>query len=442
MDRVSSRRSGENPVGTAAAMCYGSAFRRVVSGVTLILWLLILSGCEHYFLSRMNSPLDEHSSHFAGYDTVASPGELRAYESLDTTWIVLTASRVLEAEEYRLQISPGPDFGSVLVDEGSHRTNLMQVAERLSAGGAYWRARARQAGDWGDWSAPARLEVLDPFRGNTPSGDATVETNTPTLTWHPIPRASRYEVQLAPEGSDLATATVHTVTVPRYVVAEYQPKGSYRWRVGAIDGDGARTAWSASARFTITVADTTPPGEVTSLATTAGDEEITLNWNDPDDADLAAIRLSWSPENGKAQPLTVAPGEETAIITTLDNRTTYTFTAVATDTAGNLSAPTSIIASPGVHAVVIVDGTLGDTPFSVSVSTAGSTATAEIDHGVGQFTFAWYVDGDLVDLEIEGAGTVELDLAGRDIGRYNVSIVVSDGIYLALASTVVTVAGE
>jgi hypothetical protein len=247
---------------------------------------------------------------------------------------------------------------------------------------------------------------------------------------------------VVPEGSDLATATVHTVTVPRHVVAEYQPKGSYRWRVGAIDGDGARTAWSAPAGFTITVADTTPPGEVTSLAATAGDEEITLNWNDPGDADLAAIRLSWSPENGEAQPLPVAPGVERAIITTLDNQTTYTFIAVATDTAGNLSAPTSIIASPGVRAVVIVDGTLGDTPFSVSVRTAGSTATAEIDDGVGQFTFAWYVDGDLVDLENEGAGTVELNLAGRDIGRYNVSIIVSDGTYLASASTVVTVAGK
>jgi hypothetical protein len=63
----------------------------------------------------------------------------------------------------------------------------------------------------------------------------------------------------------------------------------------------------------------------------------------------------------------------------------------------------------------------------VTVFTTGLTASADVKGGTRPFTFSWYVDGILVVSEIEGAGTTALNLNGREAGRYNVSVIVSDG---------------
>jgi hypothetical protein len=102
-------------------------------------------------------------------------------------------------------------------------------------------------------------------------------------------------------------------------VVASQPPASYRWRVRAINDDGARTAWSTPASFSIVVGDNTPPGAVTGFGPAPGDGKINLVWNDPGDDDLAGIRLSWTPGNGRGQPRTIAPGVETATISDLNN---------------------------------------------------------------------------------------------------------------------------
>jgi hypothetical protein len=135
-------------------------FRITLPAVAPVLGVLILlmGGCEGFFLSRMKSSLDEESDSYPGYDTVATTDELRVFESLETTWIVLTASRVLDAREYQLQISPAPDFATVVVDEGSFRSNLMEVSGDLTAGSYHWRARARQTEEWGRMERRRRRE--------------------------------------------------------------------------------------------------------------------------------------------------------------------------------------------------------------------------------------------------------------------------------------------
>jgi hypothetical protein len=361
-------------------------FRIALPAVALALaaLALLLGGCEGVFLSRMNRALDEQSDSYPGYDTVATVEELRVFQSLESTWIVLTASRVLDAREYQLQISPAADFSTVLVDEGSFRDNLMQVSGGLTAGSYHWRARARQTEEWGGWSAGAALTVRDPFSGLSPAGDAVVASNTPTLSWQAIPGAGRYAVQLASADSELAVAEVHGVTEARYVVDTPQPVGSYQWRVAAIDGGGARTAWSAAAEFSIQTGDTTAPGAVGNLSAVGNAGSIGLTWDDPPDADLARIRLTWSPADGSAQPLVVAGGTETATIDGLTAGTSYTVSVVAEDASGNAASAVSASATP-------IDG---EAPGEV----ASLAHTAEN----GQITLTWQdpADADLAAVRL------------------------------------------
>jgi hypothetical protein len=62
-------------------------FRITLSAVASALGVLILllGGCDNFFVSRMESSLDEESDSYPGYDTVATTDELRVFESLETT---------------------------------------------------------------------------------------------------------------------------------------------------------------------------------------------------------------------------------------------------------------------------------------------------------------------------------------------------------------------
>ncbi|MFO8063030.1 MAG: hypothetical protein R6V29_00170 [Spirochaetia bacterium] len=68
-----------------------------------------------------------------------------------------------------------------------------------------------------------------------------------------------------------------------------------------------------------TPADTTPPGEVSSLTATAGDAAVELSWSDPPDSDLDHIEITWSPQHGEGQPKTVVAGAQETDITGLTN---------------------------------------------------------------------------------------------------------------------------
>jgi hypothetical protein len=79
--------------------------------------------------------------------------------------------------------------------------------------------------------------------------------------------------------------------------------------------------------------DTTAPADVTGLTGTAGNGQVTLNWTNLRDKDMASIKISWTPGNGTAS---VTSGT-TYTATNLTNGTAYTFTLKAVDTAENES---------------------------------------------------------------------------------------------------------
>ena len=94
--------------------------------------------------------------------------------------------------------------------------------------------------------------------------------------------------------------------------------------------------------------DTTPPGEVSDLDAVAGENEVSLSWNEPGDGDFAEARISWTPTDGEAQPVTVSAGTPSYKVTGLLNATIYTFTVVTVDDAGNVSAGVEIDEQPDI----------------------------------------------------------------------------------------------
>ena len=89
--------------------------------------------------------------------------------------------------------------------------------------------------------------------------------------------------------------------------------------------------------------DTTPPGDVSNLSAVAGDEQVTLTWTDPGDADLKSIEIQ---RTGSAARVVVAADTQTAVVTGLANGTAYTFTVKAVDTSWNVSAGKDIARTP------------------------------------------------------------------------------------------------
>jgi hypothetical protein len=86
-----------------------------------------------------------------------------------------------------------------------------------------------------------------------------------------------------------------------------------------------------------------PPADVSNLDAVAGNTEIVLTWNDPGDADLNDILVTWEPGSGSQS---VATGVETYTIGSLTNGTTYTVTVYARDSVPNASDGVSVVKMP------------------------------------------------------------------------------------------------
>lgn len=87
--------------------------------------------------------------------------------------------------------------------------------------------------------------------------------------------------------------------------------------------------------------DTTPPAEVSNLAASAGDGQVTLSWINPTDVDFVSTTITASPGT-----YTTTLTGNSKIISGLTNGTTYTFILKTQDESGNVSTGTIITATP------------------------------------------------------------------------------------------------
>lgn len=87
--------------------------------------------------------------------------------------------------------------------------------------------------------------------------------------------------------------------------------------------------------------DARPPSEISGLKVVEENEKVILSWNDPPNFDFYRVQIIWSDKI-----LEVEKDVETAEITDLKNGETYTIVVKTMDFNNNLSAGTSVQATP------------------------------------------------------------------------------------------------
>ena len=119
----------------------------------------------------------------------------------------------------------------------------------------HWRVRGvDEAEQPGTWSDVASFSVSwGEMSGLSPASGETVDTTRPTFSWNAVAGADHYELQLAPDGSDIDAGTTQecinlSACQPATALSNYT---TYQWRVRAVDAGGAATAWSSVYSITV-----------------------------------------------------------------------------------------------------------------------------------------------------------------------------------------------
>lgn len=89
--------------------------------------------------------------------------------------------------------------------------------------------------------------------------------------------------------------------------------------------------------------DKTAPADVTNFTATAGDGEVVLTWDEPEDSDVSEYSLTYTPSGAI---VTLEASETTYTVTDLSNGVEYTFTIKTRDANDNLSDGVSLVAVP------------------------------------------------------------------------------------------------
>ncbi|WP_435654275.1 hypothetical protein [Cellulophaga baltica] len=117
----------------------------------------------------------------------------------------------------------------------------------------------------------------------------------------------------------------------------------------------------------------TPPGAVVNLEGIAQNEAVWLQWTNPTDTDLDKITISY---NGVSTD--IAKTAEAFKVEALTNKEEYTFEITVTDLAGNVSASTSVSATPDKY-VALYDGIDVESGFYSKTESNGIIFDTTID---------------------------------------------------------------
>ncbi|WFE60750.1 glycoside hydrolase family 9 protein [Micromonospora sp. WMMD712] len=227
---------------------------------------------------------------------------------------------------------------------------------------------------WGEEPGPATPDTAAPSVPGTPVASAVTSSGL-TLTWAASTDTggsglAGYEVTRTSAGADpVVTASTGTTLA----VTGLAPERTYQFTVRALDGAGNRSA--ASAALTVTTPagpapDTTPPtAPGTPTASAVGATGLSLTWGPATDA---VGVVSYRVYRG-GNVLVGSTAGTTLAVTGLTASTTYTFTVVAVDAAGNVSP-----ASPGVTVTTTAPPAGGGCAVTWTANTWDTGFTANI----------------------------------------------------------------
>lgn len=263
----------------------------------------------------------------------------------------------------------------------------------------------------------------DTTRPATPIGLTAARTESGALlTWVPNtePDLSLYRLTRAttPAGPFTWVARLDRGATSYLDTAAAAGTGYY-YRLVAVDLSGNA---SAPATATLVAPDLTPPAPVSSLTATGTVADVTLDWADSTEADLAGYRVyradaSDGPFSPIGDGLVTASGYQD---TTALPRTPYWYRVTAVDLAGNESEPVTVEGTrlvgydpiPGADLTVAPDGS-GDM-LTIAEALAAATGTEPFVIGIRPGTYPESFTITRPNLTLLGAGAAPGDVVITD----------------------------
>lgn len=199
---------------------------------------------------------------------------------------------VVGATDYQFQVDDDVDFGTPIADLGfTPPTHSVSVTLSNSCLPNYWRVRAKNSCNWGEWSAVRTVTVCSSPSGPTlatPADDATDIEQPVVLNWNDVSGISYYQVQVDTSSGFAHPVIDHNRTISIDSVAQLTGSTEYFWRVRAASGCATST-WSSTFSFTTAVCDVpAAPTLLTPANADSGETQpVTLDWSD------AATALSY-----------------------------------------------------------------------------------------------------------------------------------------------------
>ncbi len=180
-----------------------------------------------------------------------------------------------------------------------------------------------------------------------------------------------------------------------YTVTGLSNNTTYTFTVKSVDQEGKRSS-GCMVNATPTVPDHNAPGEVKNFMSVVGDGNITLRWDNPDDADLAKVIIYIN----NVSSIEIQKDKATHTLKNLNNWIEYCITLKTVDYSGNISAGTALKAMPSNDPGMIdndnplivnnADGTYaftGESNFQNMLRLLPPSFQAKLDA-------AWYIPGD------------------------------------------------
>jgi VCBS repeat-containing protein len=198
------------------------------------------------------------------------------------------------------------------------------------------------------WSSASQSEEIvpqsqlyEPVGDTTPPADPTGLSATPgdgqvSLDWadNSEPDLSGYRVYRSTT-SGSGYSQIASPGSSAYTDSGVTNGTTYYYVVTAVDTASNESGYSNEASATPT--DSTPPAAPSGLSATAGDGQVSLDWNDNSEPDLANYRVYRSTTSGSGYSQIASPGSSAYTDSGVTNGTTYYYVVTALDTASNES---------------------------------------------------------------------------------------------------------
>jgi hypothetical protein len=213
--------------------------------------------------------------------SLSSPGTIAI---VCNTTVSFVWNDVVGATSYQMQVDNNSDFSSPETDLGfTPPTHSVSVVLTDNCLPNYWRVRARNACNWGDWSTVRTVTVCSAPAAPTlasPANDAVGVEQPITLNWNDIGGVSYYQVQVDTDSDFVAAVVDHHRTVSIDTISELTGSTTYFWRIRA--SGCATSSWSSIYNFTTAVCNL--PDAAVLVSPADGDsgltQPLTLDWGD------------------------------------------------------------------------------------------------------------------------------------------------------------------